>query len=329
MDITPEEEEHRLLEMREYLDVTAKIDDKDFEREVVVASSSKLNTLLSSPKHNSGEDFILDIASKLKIHFEEVHTPEDVDRLKDEYLKKEKEIGFGQLELELNNPDVDALLFKRQKKPDHYVAVLNLQNTGSRAYWNRSHETSHRLIEPPQKELFHRHRANTKNRVEHIVDLVAAEIAFFGPIFKPIVEQYSNTYLTWEIVEDIRSSFAPTSSLLSITKAIIKHWPVPVFLFTAQYQGRKNNPLQDQALRITLNDRNSLAGNAGIYFYKNMRVPLSSPAYHSFLSTDNSCGEENLSTWTTSRGDSLPSRNAFTSAKPYGKNTIILISIND
>ena len=60
-----------------------------------------------------------------------------------------------------------------------------------------------------------------------------------------------------------------------------------------------------------------------------MRVPLSSPAYNAFLSTDNACGEENLSTWTTSSGDSLPSRNAFTSAKPYGDNTIILISINN
>jgi hypothetical protein len=319
------EDKHRLHEIRSYLDVRAKISDSDFESEVVARSASKLADIHKSISSKDGENFILDVAKNLNVAFEEIHSPEDVTNIRDKYLRQ-KELGLGQLELELRNPNVDALLFKRQQKPNHYIAILNLQETSSRAYWNRAHETSHRLIEPPQRELFHRHRANQKNSVERIVDLVAAEIAFYRPIFGPIVENYSNTVLSWDVVEKIRYSYASTSSLMAVTKAIIKQWPTPIFLIEAEFRGRKSNDLMDRALRTSVIDKNVHAKNTGIFFYPNMRPSLLSPIHRAF-----DCGmpqddKEDLSKWITSTGCSVSSRNSFTSARLYGKNVLALVS---
>ncbi len=319
---------HRLDAIREYMDVKAKVNDPDFETEVIVASKRKLeNNYNNSAMVDNGEHFISNIASNLNIAFEEIRTPEDVTYLQNKYLKQ-NELGFGQLELELQVPNVDALLFKRQHKPNHYVAVLNLQDTEARVYWNKAHEVSHRLIEPPQKELFHRHRTNQKNRVEHIVDLVAAEIAYYTPLFRPIVDRYVNKPLTWDVVEEIQKSFSPTSSLIAVTKAIIKHWPAPVFLIESKLRGRKNNNLQDQALRAAVTDRNVSANNSNIFFFPNMRVPESSSIHYSFMTASRQDAIENLSNWVTSRGDKLLSRKTFTSARPYGQQgTLALISL--
>lgn len=321
-----EQEIYRLQEIRNYLGVSAKPNDPIFEREVVAASRSKLKDIYGQPHNENGERFVETLATHLNITFEEVHDHSDVTRLQDKYLKQHKEIAFGQLELELQGNDVDALLFKRQNDPGKYVAVLNLQDTNSRAYWNKSHEMTHRLIEPPQQPLFHRHRANQKNTVENLVDLVAAEIAFYEPIFRPVVESYSREYLTWSVIERIRNSFAPSASLISIARATVRYWPYPVFLIQAAFRGRIGNSSKDQALRASLVDRNILAEKEGIFFYTNMRVPVSSPIAQTFTSGIDITERESLSKWVTSRGEALPRRNAITSAHSYRNDVLALMS---
>ena len=74
--------------------------------------------------------------------------------------------------------------------PDRWVAVLNLQDTAAKAYWNRFHELAHRIAEPPQGILpFRRHQFEASNPVEALIDSVAAEFAFYGPAFRPIVQR--------------------------------------------------------------------------------------------------------------------------------------------
>lgn len=321
-----EQEKYRLLEIRSYLGVSAKPNEPVFEREVIAASRSKLKDVYGQPQGENGESFVENLASHLNITFEEVHDHSDVARLQDVYLKQHKEIAFGQLELELQGNNVDALLFRRQNDPGKYVAVLNLQDTSSRAYWNKSHEMTHRLIEPPQQPLFHRHRANLQDPVEHLVDVVAAEVAFYEPIFRPVVESYSREYLTWDVVKRVRDSFAPSASLISTARAIVRYWPYPVFLIQAAFRGRKGNPSKDQALRASLVDRNVLADKVGIFFYTNMRVPVTSPIAQTYTSGLDTTESEHLSTWVTSRGQALPRRNAITSAHSYRNDVLALIS---
>jgi hypothetical protein len=81
---------------------------------------------------------------------------------------------------ELSDRNVDALLFQRMHAAgdaqDRWVAVLNLTATQARAYWSRPHELIHRLAEPPQRRLpFYRHRTDSQNRLERIIDFGAAD----------------------------------------------------------------------------------------------------------------------------------------------------------
>ena len=321
-------EKHRLDAMRDYLGIKAEITDiREFEREAVAASIAKIADIQDICSCTKGEDLVTRVAASLNVRFEEIKTKTDITDVSRKYLQQ-KEIGFGQLSSELEDPTVDALLFKRETVPDEYIAVLNLQSTEARAYCSRTHELSHRLAEPPQQGLpLYRHRANQKNRVEHVVDLIGAEVGFYQPIFKPVVDMYTDSLLNWEILHKIKDRFAPSSSLMAITKAVVKYWPMPVFLLYAEYRGRKNNPLDAQALRASASDWNSHARQSSVYFFPNMRVPKTSPIYGSFPSSITIEDFENLSNWETSSGKRLPSRNAFTAARSYHKGVLALISL--
>lgn len=318
------EQENRLLGIRENLDVSSKVNDPKFTEEVVAKSFDKIRSIHDGTSID-GEGFIKNVASNLKLEFEEVRSAEDIAHLQKFYLAQ-KEIAFGQLQLEFQGGDVDALTIKRKHKPGHYVAVLNLQDTSSRGYWNKAHEIAHRVIEPPQLEMFHRHRGEQTNPVESLVDVVASEIAYYSPTFRPLVESFSNSPLSWSVVEEIRQLYSPTASLMATTKAVIKHWPYPVFLIEGSYRGRKGKPHLDIALRSKVLDRNEKASNTRIVFFSNMRVPETSPlslAFHSASKVDNF---ELLSKWTTSTGKSLPSRYAMSSVRPYDRGVLALVS---
>jgi len=321
-------EQHRLNAIQDFLGVQADVNNTaEFEKEVIAASMAKIADIQNSYNCKTGEELVSRVASSLNVKFEEVRTHEDIADISKKYLQQ-NEISFGQLSLELEDPNVDALLFKRENAPNQYVAVLNLQKTDARAYCNRTHELSHRLAEPPQQGLpLYRHRANQKNRVERTVDLVAAEVGFYEPIFKPLVNTFTNSFLSWEIIEQIRTKFSPSSSLIAISKAVIKHWPMPVFLIEAEFRGRKNRPMDDLALRSFVIDWNSYADSSNVYFFPNMRVPQPSPIFESYYSNAINDGQENLIHWETSGNSRLPSRNAFTSARPYHKGTLAFISL--
>lgn len=320
-------EQHRLNSIRDYLGIKADIaNETEFEKEAIAACVAKIVNIQDIRSCKTGEELVSRVASSLNVRFEEIKTETDIADVSKKYLEQ-KEISFGQLPLVLEDPSVDALLFKRETVPNEYIAVLNLQNTEARAYCNRTHELSHRLAEPPQQRLFYRHLANQKNRVEHIVDLIGAEVGFYQPIFRPVVDMYTASLLNWEIVNKIKDRFAPSSSLMAVTKAIVKHWPLPVFLLYSEYKGRKNNPLDAQALRATVEDWNSHARTSGLFFFPNMRVPKSSPIYETFFSSITNEDFENLSNWDTSSGSRLLSRNSFTSARKYHEGVLALISL--
>jgi len=313
------EERHRLLAIREHLKIHARPESPDFRTEVASACLKQVRPIIDAHAHERGEAIMAAISSKLGVHFEEVRNPGDISRLERKYLKEQKEIGFGLLSDALADEGVDALLFQKTnvpvRNPHQWVAVLNLQETESRAYWSRPHEIVHRLAEPPQKRLpFYRHRSENENTVERLVDFAAAELAFPASVFKPLVVSRSKEPLTWELVSELRQKFAPTASVHSIAKACVNFWPTPVFFLTASVRGRRSRPRDAVALRAKLEGNNAPARKSGIVFYDNMRVPPSSPIAWSLESGDASVDVEDLGKWVTSSGDRLPSRTALTSA---------------
>jgi hypothetical protein len=326
------DDEQRLLAMREYLGVRARPDAPGFAAEIVDAAVGKVQPVIELHSNSTGEVIVEAMAKQLGVRFEEVRSDSDIQRLEKKYLVDKKELGFGLLAQELADRSVDALLFQRMHAsgddPDRWVAVLNMTKTLARAYWSRPHELIHRLAEPPQKRLpFYRHKTDAQNRLERIIDLGAADLAFPAAAFGRRVEMVTQRNLDWTLVNTLRSEFAPTSSLLSAAKAVLRFWPHPAFLLSATVRGRRSRPHVDVALRIDLEGYSPGPTGSGVQFFPNMRVPLSSPTYHTHQ-TGREIGDiENLGAWTTSGGDSLPNRRALTCGVQLGQVTYALVSL--
>ncbi len=326
------DETHRLLAMREYLRVRASPGDRSFEAEVVDACLKKVQPVIGAHSDCRGEVIVSAIAKGLGVRFEEVKTAEDISNLQQKYLHEQKELGFGLLADELADRSVDALLFQRvhaaHDAPDRWIAVINLQETEARGYWSRPHEIVHRLAEPPQKRLpFYRHREDHKSRLERIIDLGAAEIAFPKSVYGRIVQGVAHRQLTWDLVQAVRKRFAPSASLQSAAKAFLRYWPHPAFLLTASVRGRRSRPQDDVALRIDIGGFSESAERSGVRFLPNMRVPPTSPILQTHRSAQSVADSENLKSWTTSRGEKLPDRRALTSGIRLGPVTYGLVSL--
>lgn len=230
----------------------------------------------------------------------------------------------------MNSTD-DALLFQRLHAsvdaPDCSVAVLNLKEADARAYWNRSHEITHRLIEPPQNDLpFYRHRNDKQNPFEVLVDSAAAEVAFVSNFFLPVVATMRDQPLTWDLIETIRHRYAPTCTRLATVHAALGYSAQPTYLLNARMNGRRGRPGTDRALRVEMQGRANIT-DGGVFFYTNMRVPPSSTIMRCFETGSEVCERERLSYWITSSGSRLPDVNALTSAVRWRDTVFSLVSV--
>lgn len=323
----------RLDAIAKHLGIKSRYQDDTFATDVTHACLARVAPVIDRLLPCTGEQIALVLGEHLSLTFEEVHGPADVAELEDRYLKGKKEIGFAQLRGELEQPGVDALLFQRLHAGpgdrDRWVAVLNLQETRAKAYWNRFHEMIHRIAEPPQKILpFRRHQFEAANPVEALVDAVAAEVAFYDPAFRPIVMKLAKTHkLGFRVVEAIRETFAPTASLLATLKAVVKCWPRPAAALTAEFRGRVNAPNVDRALRVTVQGYSDTANLPGLAYFPNMRAPVGSPievAYRLGIATDET---ERLGDWSTSKGECLTPIDVYTSARRIGKQVYAVVSL--
>ncbi len=325
------EQRNRLARIRAHLEIRTSIDSPRFAEDVAAACRARINSLLVDAHAQRGEDVLDHLARKLHVHFEEVHADPDLVRLEQKYLHEKREIGFGQLAKQFDDPHIDALLFERERAaadaPDRWVAVLNLRDTVARAYWSRSHELTHRIAEPPQRNLrFYRHQNDRANPLESMIDKVAADIAFYPGLFEPIVNALSADPLTWDLIDTIRSLHAASCSRLATAHATLRYWQEPAYLITAQLAGRKGSPSTDRALRIEIQGFSPNV-KAGLFFIPNMRVPPSSPIWHAHQSGEAISAYEQLGHWSTSRGTRLPDVKALTSAFRYRDKVFALVSI--
>lgn len=329
--------ENKLLELqsrldgiRQHLELTVPADSPDFDQAVIDACRARINALVKGSRARTGEDILCHVAAQLQVRFEEVRGKADIAALEKKYLHEKRELGFGQLEIELSAPDVDAILFQWMHAPDYaddrWVAVLNLREGEWRAYWSRAHELIHRIAEPPQYRLpFYRHRNDKTDRLESLIDKTASELAFYPTLFRPIVEYNRTDTLSWELVDRIRRLYAPSASRHATANAILRFWPHPAFLLRAQFAGRKHRPDVDRALRIKLLGHSSVAPNS-LFFFPNMRVPHTSLIQHCFKFGVDTSEYERLGNWTTSRGHGLPDVQAFVSAYRWQDAVFALIS---
>ncbi len=323
----------RLDAIAKYLKLKCDFQQEGFTEAVIEACLDRIAPVVDRMLPCSGEQIALELAKHLQLTFEEVRSPEDIIALVEHYLKGKREIGFAQLPDELARPGVDALLFERmnaqEQDPDRWVAILNLQDSEAKGYWNRFHELSHRIAEPPQGILpFRRHQFEANSPVEALMDTIAAEFGFYEPAFRPLVEQVAKkSRLTFRAVDTLRAQFAPTASLLSTIKAIVKFWPQPAAVIVAEYRGRNAALHCDQALRVTPQGYNAGARENAMKFIPNMRVPQGSPVDIAYQTGQDQDEFEHLGNWSTSQGKCLMPVDVHTSARRSGNHVYALTTL--
>ena len=311
----------RLDDVAHHLGISTDPEDSGFDNDVINACLKKIQPIVRASGASTGEMVLQSLADHFSVQFEEVRSQDDIDALEEKYLREKKEIGFAQLQEEMSHPNVDALLFQRIPAKEHdtdkWVAVLNLRKSEARSYWNRAHELAHRIAEPPQGMLpFKRHQLERANPIERLMDVVAAELAFYPDLFSPLVENNCGKDLTFETIGDLKSNFAASCSQLAAMNAVVKAWPKPALVLTALKKGRKGKPNLDVALRVLPQARNKAARDEELFVFSNMRVPKQSPIAEAFQKQIPVKGIENLKNWRTSGGRCLRNVNVLTCATP-------------
>jgi hypothetical protein len=332
--VASDQELLRLDQIATHLNVRARYPQSGFSDAVVAACVAKVDTIIRGAGPRSGEEIVAALAEFYGVTFEEVRTSTDVANLEQKYLVQRGELGFGQLRKELSDPGVDALLFHRTNArrgdSDEFVAVLNLQQTEAKSYWSKNHEMGHRIAEPRQKLLpFRRHRLERANPLESLIDQIAAELAYYPPVFGEVVEATAKNhrFLTFGAIRDARLRFAPSASLQATMNAMVKHWPRPAAALLGIVRGRKRDPNEDVWLRVDVQACNKAARKADWFFFPNMKVPQTSPMYAAHAAGGSFDGTDELGLWTTSTGGSLPTVTAYTSAKCVGRLTYAVLSL--
>jgi hypothetical protein len=291
------------------------------------------------------------ICKKLKIVFEEVWSNEDLASVVCKYVRQGEAI-FATLTNDLNEKTFAALIERRKidgNSSDRYVAVIDCRGSkSSRRFFTRWHEIAHLLTLQGQLEL-PLHRSTTdKNPTERLMDVIAGEIGFFEPLFRPILHQEIATAsgLTFGTVERIRERFCPEASYESTLNACVNRMNSPVLLITLGLALKKDEQRQLQSpqtemflaprpqskLRVLSVAPSSAARGTTLQIHRNMQVPESSSLFRMFFNLDESGGNEveateNLSTWRhTSDGSSLANVEVIFRARRIKDTIVALVS---
>jgi len=262
------------------------------------------------------------VADRLNLVFEEVNNEADFDRLKQKYVPMGEPI-FAALHLDLTDDTYGTMI--RLKNGTH-VAVIDCRgDKAARRFFTRWHEIAHLLVEEDvDKQVFR----STDEPLERLMDQIAGHVGFYDSIFSPLFSTHvsQGDRLTFDIVEAVRQQFCPYASFQSTLYACHRRLTTPLLYVEArmEYTASERRGLNqmrmfdkpEKKLRVQLAVPNIPASEMALTARNNMRVPEASIIYRAFQEelTD-ATGEENLNTWTFSKGGSLIDCDAFIQAR--------------
>jgi hypothetical protein len=263
---------------------------------------------------NPGELLAL-VANKLRTEFREVHTDQDLENVRKEFIDK-KEAGFVTLHKELDGHVIGITLKRLNPEPWDlsYVSVIDCRGENlRRAYFTKWHELVHLLVLTDQGRLVFRRTHEPEQRKspeEALVDVVAGTLAFYVDLVRP----HAKGEISFESIETLRLKLCPSASQQSAMLGITQVWAAPCILVEARlaHKAGENDPNQGSfgfkkapapVLRAVHAKPNDFARKAGIKVIPNFRVPSKSIIYrvfHEGLSYAEAV--EDLSLWGSSSG---------------------------
>ena len=265
------------------------------------------------------------VANRLNLVFEEIHDDDDLANLKRKYVQWGEHVFAHIVENDLT-PDTFGTMVRL--KDGTHVAVIDCRgDKAARRFFTRWHEIAHLLVEPDcERQVFR----STDEPLERLMDQIAGHVGFYDSIFSPLFNTQISEggRLTFDIVEAVRQEFCPYASFQSTLYACHRRLTTSLLYVEArmEYTASERRGLKqmrmfdddkpEKKLRVQLAVPNGPASEMDLTARNNMRVPESSVIYRAFVEelTDAS-GEENLNSWTFSKGGSLIDCEVFIQAR--------------
>jgi len=284
-------------------------------------ASEAIAALSSKCTPGNLSDLLEHAATCLGLEIVEVHGDHDLKSLL-ERIPPTREPALARVRMELDDK-TDAVVLQRQNPEPwerRYLAVINCRSWHAhRRYFSKWHELVHLLLEGRQLRLeFRRTGVERKHPEEILVDKVAGELAFYPPIFVPILleELAKDRRLTFAAIDRVRQRIAPEASWHATLLAAVRHSPKPTYAIRAQLGLKKNEERQARDLLSTVTEPpaaklrvKEASGNTatealGIRVHLNMEIPADSIAAAAFEAASSTLqtGDEDLGLWRTSGG---------------------------
>lgn len=292
------------------------------------------------------------VCKRLNLEVKEIWNDEDLERYAAKYCA-EREIGvYGAIKSQLK-PDTFGMLTQLERRtPKGKVQFVAFIDCRGEKYLRRIftlwHEIAHGLTTMDQLALpLRRSTAELieKDPIEKLTDMIAADFAFYKPLFQPILnaELKKEGRLTFRVVERVRNRFNPDASFASTLSACVKMAPLPVILLEAGPALKKGEQRMvdngvasesdfQSSLRVLQSWPNELARIQLPHVPKQYRVPTESviaKVHKTMWSAISQPGiaKENLGNWTTSSGNRLANVPVTIEARKVGGLVIALIAL--
>jgi hypothetical protein len=312
----------------------------------------RVATLVSGFPVESLEALRLTIANRLRMKIEFVRTDADLDRIAEEHGRFHP--AFGQLlRDEFLSRETEGITLEREDaKPGafRFLAIIDARGQrAGRAYFTAWHEVTHVLLHPEQLAFPGFRRAPTpamieKDPVESVVDVVAGQVSFYEPLFKPTLERVlqSEGALSFGAIETVRALAAPSASLYATATACVHYASAPTLFVSVEMALKKDQARTiasgqqllefvkepRPSLRVTAVVPSEAVSSSQIKIRRNMRVPQHSvlARAHRSASDVTIVGEEDQASWETSTGGPLPSAELRVEAARRGRYVYGLIA---
>jgi hypothetical protein len=269
------------------------------------------------------------VAHRYRVRVEFLRTSEDIQAIASKYPDFHSAL-VPRLGQEFLNDTTEGITLEREFDDAHkprYLAVADARGErAARAYFTAWHELTHLVLHPPQLVFpeFRRSKFDlSKDPLEAVVDHVTGHLAFYAPLYRPILDHAIREHgVTFRALDVARAPMDPRPSLLASATACLNLQAEPMLFVRAEMALKRDEDRAKQAgqesfdfapgptpkLRAVGVSRNSSADAAGLVIRPNMRVPTNSVLYRAFVSPteDDLCADEDQDWWESSGMGALP-----------------------
>lgn len=289
------------------------------------------------------------VCAKLKLGVYRIWNEGELDEVIAKYVSS-GEIIFAALRQQLGD-DAFGIFIKLNKpneKGQPWVAIIDCRDDKQyKRHWTFWHEVTHCLTTVDQMQLALRRTTvqdeKEKEPIEVLTDHIAKDLAFYGPLFNPILRrelERDGGRMSFALIDRVRTDFCEDSSFTSTLSTCAERNPGPCMVLEAApgFSKREISAVNagdrtiKPSLRVKKTRPNEAMKRLGVFIPQNYRVPADSfiaRIYHqeTFVRPDAVWHSENLGTWSDSNGRSLPSRAIYVQARVVGQRVVAIIEL--